>query len=123
MSKPALQHVVRLLCFTVAMMGSVAVGASTHAIDHPASVMSGSAAISLDAAPGETLLVARALTSDPATGTYFVESLEPALTTPAPTVAVRTQPDWESDLPRPDRWTSLLATLALVAFFFLRRIV
>jgi hypothetical protein len=140
MFKPVLKWIVRLLPFAAAMVASVAIGASTRAMETPEAAPVRSVvrhapataalqsvgridATSVGAEPFATPLLARADTLDLLAPTYPVGSLDTALTAPASKPALRRDVPEKFEWPRPDRWTSLLATLALGAFFFLRRIV
>ena len=140
MFKPALKLVVRLLPFAAAMLASVAIGASAQAPEAPEAVTLRNSTLPaqammvqrsgplIQAAPGgpgvvDVPLLARMETFDLLASAYPVENLDKALTAPAPKTVSRNYFQKPFELPRPDRWTSLLATLALGAFFFLRRIV
>ena len=140
MFKPVLGWVARLAPFASAMLVSVAVGASTHTAEMRASGVSSDPAhhraapvalrpVVLDDTsvlgphPIDGPLIARAATLDVVTATYPVESLDTALTAPVVPAASGGDLRGESKWPKPDRGTALMATLALVAFFFLRRIV
>lgn len=136
MFEPALRLVVRLLPLLAAMVASVAIGASTQSIDTAATTAENDGGAypvllaSRSTGHGDALIApvytvgaaVPADTLDLLATAYPVESLDATLTRPAPAIVSR-EIRRGFDLPRPDRWTALLATLALGAFFFLRRIV
>ena len=140
MFRLALRVVIRLLPFTAAMIASVAIGASTRATEtsdttpvqrtahYPAPLVAMQSlrpadAMAFAAERIDMPLLARAGSLDLLTNAYPVESLDTALSAPAARVGPQIETGHGFRLPQRDRWTSLLATLALGAFFFLRRIV